>query len=331
MSFEGDKVNKNQIESKYGVLIVNLGTPDKFNYWPVRRFLNQFLLDNRVVEIPKLIWWPILQLVLLLRTFKTKKLYESIWKEKGSPLMVFSKGLLEKLKATGLENVEYELAMRYGNPSIENGLKNLRKKDCNKIVIIPLFPQYAASTSASIFDEVSRIISKWRWVPSLNFINSYHNEEKYISALSDSIKTKISIHKPQKIIFSFHGIPKRSVIKGDPYPLYCEETINLVAKNLELSDDEYLLTFQSRFGYAEWLKPYTSDVMEELPNEGIKDILVIAPGFSSDCLETIEEIDEENKEIFMEAGGEKFEYVECLNDSDSHVNLIQEIISKEIR
>ena len=331
MSFEGDKVNKNQIESKCGILIVNLGTPDKFNYWPVRRFLNQFLLDNRVVEIPKLIWWPILQLVLLLRTFKTKKLYESIWKEKGSPLMVFSKGLLEKLKATGLENVEYELAMRYGNPSIENGLKNLRKKDCNKIVIIPLFPQYAASTSASIFDEVSRIISKWRWVPSLNFINSYHNEEKYISALCDSIKTKISIHKPQKIIFSFHGIPKRSVTKGDPYPLYCEETINLVAKNLELSDDEYLLTFQSRFGYAEWLKPYTSDVMEELPNEGIKDILVIAPGFSSDCLETIEEIDEENKEIFMEAGGEKFEYVECLNDSDSHVNLIQEIISKEIR
>ena len=331
MSFEGDKVNKNQIESKCGILIVNLGTPDKFNYWPVRRFLNQFLLDNRVVEIPKLIWWPILQLVLLLRTFKTKKLYESIWKEKGSPLMVFSKGLLEKLKPTGLENGEYELAMRYGNPSIENGLKNLRKKDCNKIVIIPLFPQYAASTSASIFDEVSRIISKWRWVPSLNFINSYHNEEKYISALCDSIKTKISIHKPQKIIFSFHGIPKRSVTKGDPYPLYCEETINLVAKNLELSDDEYLLTFQSRFGYAEWLKPYTSDVMEELPNEGIKDILVIAPGFSSDCLETIEEIDEENKEIFMEAGGEKFEYVECLNDSDSHVNLIQEIISKEIR
>ena len=330
MTFQGSKVTQEQLNNKVGVLVCNLGTPQSFNYWPVRRFLNQFLLDQRVVEIPKIFWWLILQIVLYIRTFKTKKLYESIWTENGSPLMAYSKDLVEKLSMRKEENIEYELAMRYGKPSIERGLNILKNKNCNKLIIIPLFPQYAASTSASIFDEVSRILKKWRWIPSINFINSYHTNEKYISALSDSIQKRLASHKPRKIVFSFHGIPKRSVEKGDPYPLFCKKTTELVATDLGLSKEEYLVTFQSRFGYAEWLKPYTSEVMEKLPKEGIKDIFILAPGFSVDCLETIEEIDEENKEIFLEAGGESFEYIECLNNSDSHVALIENIVNKEI-
>ena len=226
-------------------------------------------------------------------------------------------------------NYEIELAMRYGNPSIEEGLIALKKKNCRNLIVLPLFPQYSGTTTGSVFDEVSRVLSKWRWVPNLNFINSYHDDEGYIIALSDSIKEKLENESPQKIIFSYHGIPKRNFIKGDPYHCLCKKTTRLVAERLGLDEDKYITTFQSRFGRAEWLKPYTSETMENLPSENIKNILVVAPGFSVDCLETIEEIDDENKEIFIKAGGQKFGYIPCLNDSQQHIHFIRDFLQKQ--
>ena len=331
MSFIGEKDFEHESSKKIGILICNLGTPDSFKVKDVRKFLKQFLSDGRVVEIPKIIWWFVLNgIILIFRPFKSAKLYESVWTNEGSPLMVFSKNLLDKLKSELPENYEIALSMRYGNPSMEKGLLSLKEKNCRNLVILPMFPQYSGTTTGSIFDEVSRILSKWRWVPSLNFINSYHDEENYISALSDSIKDKLNEISPQKLIFSYHGIPKRNFTEGDPYHCFCKKTTRLVAEKLNLKEDQYMTTFQSRFGKAEWLKPYTSETMENLPKEGIKNILVVAPGFSVDCLETVEEIDEENKEIFIKAGGEKFNYVPCLNDSDLHVKFIKLFLSKQI-
>ena len=329
MKFIGEENFKHQNRQKIGVLICNLGTPESYQTKDVRRFLRQFLSDGRVIEIPKIIWWFILNgIILTLRPSKSAKLYKSVWTKEGSPLLVFSKKLIEKLKLVTNDDCEVELAMRYGNPNMEEALLSLKNKNCRKLIVLPMFPQYSGTTTGSIFDEVTRILSKWRWVPSLNFINSYHDNDYYINALADSISTHLQKNSPQKIIFTYHGIPKRNFDLGDPYQCYCQKTTRLVAEKLNLKEDEYMTTFQSRFGPAEWLKPYTSDTMEELPKKGIKNILVVAPAFSVDCLETIEEIDEENKEIFLNSGGQNFTYVPCLNDSDGHVNFLKQLIDK---
>ena len=329
MKFIGEENFKHQNRQKIGVLICNLGTPESYQTKDVRRFLRQFLSDGRVIEIPKIIWWFILNgIILTLRPSKSAKLYKSVWTKEGSPLLVFSKKLIEKLKLVTNDDCEVELAMRYGNPNMEEALLSLKNKNCRKLIVLPMFPQYSGTTTGSIFDEVTRILSKWRWVPSLNFINSYHDNDYYINALADSISTYLQKNTPQKIIFTYHGIPKRNFDLGDPYQCYCQKTTRLVAEKLNLKEDEYMTTFQSRFGPAEWLKPYTSDTMEELPKKGIKNILVVAPAFSVDCLETIEEIDEENKEIFLNSGGQNFTYVPCLNDSDGHVNFLKQLIDK---
>jgi ferrochelatase len=329
MKFIGEENFKHQNRQKIGVLICNLGTPESYQTKDVRRFLRQFLSDGRVIEIPKIIWWFILNgIILTLRPSKSAKLYKSVWTKEGSPLLVFSKKLIEKLKLVTNDDCEVELAMRYGNPNMEEALLSLKNKNCRKLIVLPMFPQYSGTTTGSIFDEVTRILSKWRWVPSLNFINSYHDNDYYINALADSISTHLQKNTPQKIIFTYHGIPKRNFDLGDPYQCYCQKTTRLVAEKLNLKEDEYMTTFQSRFGPAEWLKPYTSDTMEELPKKGIKNILVVAPAFSVDCLETIEEIDEENKEIFLNSGGQNFTYVPCLNDSDGHVNFLKQLIDK---
>ena len=329
MKFIGEENFKHQNRQKIGVLICNLGTPESYQTKDVRRFLRQFLSDGRVIEIPKIIWWFILNgIILTLRPSKSAKLYKSVWTKEGSPLLVFSKKLIEKLKLVTNDDCEVELAMRYGNPNMEEALLSLKNKNCRKLIVLPMFPQYSGTTTGSIFDEVTRILSKWRWVPSLNFINSYHDNDYYINALADSISTHLQKNTPQKIIFTYHGIPKRNFDLGDPYQCYCQKTTRLVAEKLNLKEDEYVTTFQSRFGPAEWLKPYTSDTMEELPKKGIKNILVVAPAFSVDCLETIEEIDEENKEIFLNSGGQNFTYVPCLNDSDGHVNFLKQLIDK---
>jgi len=267
-------------------------------------------------------------LILTLRPSKSAKLYKSVWTKEGSPLLVLSKKLIQKIKLISGDHCEVELAMRYGNPSMEDALLSLKNKNCRKLIVLPMFPQYSGTTTGSIFDEVTRVLSKWRWVPSLNFINSYHDNDDYIDALADSISGQIKKISPQKIVFTYHGIPKRNFDLGDPYQCYCQKTTRLVAEKLNLKEDDYMTTFQSRFGPAEWLKPYTSDTMEALPSKGIKNVLVVAPAFSVDCLETIEEIDQENKEIFLKAGGEKFTYVPCLNDSDGQVNFFKKLIDK---
>ena len=329
MKFIGEENFKHQNRQKIGILICNLGTPESYQTKDVRKFLRQFLSDGRVIEIPKIIWWFILNgIILTLRPSKSAKLYKSVWTKEGSPLLVFSKKLIEKLKLVTNDDCEVELAMRYGNPNMEEALLSLKNKNCRKLIVLPMFPQYSGTTTGSIFDEVTRVLSKWRWVPSLNFINSYHDNDYYINALADSISTHLQKNTPQKIIFTYHGIPKRNFDLGDPYQCYCQKTTRLVAEKLNLKEDEYMTTFQSRFGPAEWLKPYTSDTMEELPKKGIKNILVVAPAFSVDCLETIEEIDEENKEIFLNSGGQNFTYVPCLNDSDGHVNFLKQLIDK---
>ncbi len=330
MSFLGEQNFEHDSSEKIGVLLCNLGTPDSFKTGDVRKFLKEFLSDGRVVEIPKFIWWFILNgIILIFRPKKSALLYESVWTKEGSPLLVYSEKLVSKLLKELPNNYEIELAMRYGNPSIEEGLIALKKKNCRNLIVLPLFPQYSGTTTGSVFDEVSRVLSKWRWVPNLNFINSYHDDEGYIIALSDSIKEKLENESPQKIVFSYHGIPKRNFIKGDPYHCLCKKTTRLVAERLGLNEDKYITTFQSRFGRAEWLKPYTSETMENLPSENIKNILVVAPGFSVDCLETIEEIDDENKEIFIDAGGEKFGYIPCLNDSQQHIKFIKDFLQKQ--
>ena len=330
MSFLGEQNFEHDSSEKIGVLLCNLGTPDSFKTGDVRKFLKEFLSDGRVVEIPKFIWWFILNgIILIFRPKKSAILYKSVWTKEGSPLLVYSEKLVSKLLKELPNNYEIELAMRYGNPSIEEGLIALKKKNCRNLIVLPLFPQYSGTTTGSVFDEVSRVLSKWRWVPNLNFINSYHDDEGYIIALSDSIKEKLENESPQKIVFSYHGIPKRNFIKGDPYHCLCKKTTRLVAERLGLNEDKYITTFQSRFGRAEWLKPYTSETMENLPSENIKNILVVAPGFSVDCLETIEEIDDENKEIFIDAGGEKFGYIPCLNDSQQHIKFIKDFLQKQ--
>lgn len=331
MKFVGEEDFKHQNRQKTGVLICNLGTPETYKTKDVRRFLRQFLSDGRVIEIPKIIWWFILNgIILTLRPSKSAKLYKSVWTKEGSPLLVLSKKLTEKLKMSVGDSCEVELAMRYGNPSMESALMSLKNKNCRKLIIIPMFPQYSGTTTGSIFDEVARVLSKWRWVPSLSFVNSYHDHPEYINALADSLSNHIKNNSPQKIIFTYHGIPKRNFDLGDPYQCYCQKTTRLVAEKLNLEDDTYITTFQSRFGPAEWLKPYTSDTMGELPLQEVKNVLVVAPAFSVDCLETIEEIDQENKEIFLKAGGEKFTYAPCLNDSSGQVNLLKAIIDKHL-
>jgi len=329
MKFVGEEDFRHQTPQKIGVLICNLGTPASYRTKDVRRFLRQFLSDGRVVEIPKIIWWFILNgLILTLRPSKSAKLYKSVWTKEGSPLLVLSKKLIEKIKLISGDHCEVELAMRYGNPSMEDALLSLKNKNCRKLIVLPMFPQYSGTTTGSIFDEATRVLSKWRWVPSLNFVNSYHDNDDYIDALADSISGQIKKASPQKIVFTYHGIPKRNFDLGDPYQCYCQKTTRLVAEKLNLKEDDYITTFQSRFGPAEWLKPYTSDTMEALPSKGIKNVLVVAPAFSVDCLETIEEIDQENKEIFLNAGGEKFTYIPCLNDSDGQVNFFKKLIDK---
>ena len=219
--------------------------------------------------------------------------------------------------------------MRYGNPSIEKALKELQEKQVRRLLVLPLYPQYCAATTASTFDEVTNTLQKWRWIPELRFINQYFEEEKYIETLVSSIEDFWKKNgKPQKIVFSYHGIPKRYLTNGDPYHCFCLKTTRLVKEKMRLSDDKVITTFQSRFGREEWLKPYTSEILKELPSKGIKDIHIISPGFSADCLETLEELEEENREYFIESGGKKYKYIPCLNDNKEHLDFISHLILK---
>ncbi len=333
VKFVGEKNYEHGSKDKTGVLITNLGTPDAPDEKSVRKYLNQFLSDPRVIEIPKFLWQIILKgIILQIRPRKSAANYKKIWTDNGSPLLDISKKQIEGVKKIILAkypNIEFALGMRYGNPSIESALKDLQNRQVRRLLVLPLYPQYCAATTGSTFDEVTNILQKWRWVPELRFINQYFEEEEYIDALVTSIKNFWNKHeKPQKIIFSYHGIPKKYLINGDPYHCFCLKTTRLVKEKMNLTDEEIITTFQSRFGRAEWLKPYTAETLKELPGQGVKDIHIISPGFSADCLETLEELEEENREYFIESGGEKYKYIPCLNDNEKHLKLISHLVIK---
>tara|TARA_Y100000588_G_scaffold359387_1_gene418357 strand:+ start:86 stop:1111 length:1026 start_codon:yes stop_codon:yes gene_type:complete len=333
INYVGDKNYEHGSKAKIGILITNLGTPDNPNSKALKIYLKEFLSDPRVIEIPKIIWQLILRIFILqIRPRKSAFIYKSIWTDDGSPLLHISKKQVQAIKDSlkdSYQNTVFKLGMRYGNPSINDALIEFQKKQVRKILVLPLYPQYCGATTGSTFDAVSNILQKWRWVPELRFINQYFEEENYIIALSNSIKKFWERNdRPQKLIFSYHGIPKKYHLEGDPYHCFCLKTSRLVKEYLNLTDQEVLTTFQSRFGSQEWLQPYTDKTLKELPKQGIKKIHIISPGFSSDCLETLEELKVENKNYFMEAGGEDYKYIPCLNDDQSYIRFLVELISK---
>ena len=319
---------------KTGVLIVNLGTPDSTNWLDVRKYLKEFLSDRRVIEVNPIIWQVILNLfILTLRPSKSARAYKKIWfKETNeSPLLYYTRSQAEKLKdKISNKNVVIDFAMRYGNPSIKSRLSLMKKEGCENIIILPLYPQYAAATTATVCDEVYRSLMQMRWQPSLQIIPHYESEPEYIEALIKSIKNKINSikWKPDLIIASYHGIPKSYFEKGDPYQCYCQKTSRLIKE--KFSDINIDTTFQSRFGPREWLKPYTDKTIDGLPKKGIKNILVICPGFASDCVETLEEINIQAKESFLQNGGENFDLIPCLNDNPDHVQLLKTLVQRYV-
>ena len=301
---------------KTGVLLINLGTPDSTGWWDIRKYLKEFLSDRRVIEVNPFLWKIILNLfILTFRPSKTAKAYKEIWmkKENTSPLRYYTIKQTEKVKSIiSNENLIVDYAMRYGNPSIKSKMLDLQESGCENIIILPLYPQYAAATTATVCDEVYRTLMKMRWQPSLQIIPHYESEPLYIQAIVNSINHKLnSINwKPDLILASYHGIPKKYFDKGDPYHCYCHKTSRLIKETFN-KDIPILTTFQSRFGPQEWLQPYTDKTLENLPKEGKKNNLVISPGFSSDCVETLEEISIQGKESFLESGGEKFDTIPC--------------------
>ena len=320
---------------KTGVLLVNLGTPDSTGWWDIRKYLKEFLSDRRVIEVNPFLWQIILNLfILTFRPSKTSKAYKKIWMEKEnmSPLRYYTEKQSFKLNnKIGNENLIVDFAMRYGQPSINSKINNLKKEGCENLVILPLYPQYAAATTATVCDEIYRVLSSMRWQPSLQIIPHYESEPLYINAICNSIINKINQinWKPDLIMASYHGIPKKYFDKGDPYHCYCHKTTRLLNEKVNV-EIPIITTFQSRFGPQEWLQPYTDKTLEKLPKEGKKNILVICPGFASDCVETLEEISMEGKTSFMEGGGENFDFIPCLNDSNEHIDLFSYLVKKYI-
>jgi ferrochelatase len=320
-------------KEKLGILLVNLGSPDAPTPSAVRRYLAEFLWDPRVVEFPRLPWWLILHgIILRLRPRRSARAYKKVWGLDGSPLIATSKlqaqAIEKKIQERFRGNVLADLAMRYGNPSIKSGLEALRLAGARRLLILPLYPQYSATTTASVFDEVTNVLQGWRWLPDLRFINHYHDHPKYISALANSIRQHWAENKRgQKLLFSFHGIPQRYFDQGDPYFCHCQKTARLVAEELELEQDKWQVVFQSRFGREPWLQPYCDKTLEQLPDKGVRSVDIICPGFSADCLETLEEIDMENREIFLNAGGYEYSYIPALNASNEHIDVICEVLT----
>ena len=317
---------------KIGVLISNLGTPDSPSRKDLKKYLNQFLMDKRVIDLPRLLWIPILKIIILnIRPRKSAKLYRSIWTDKGSPLMVFSKNILKKLSDSIDDRITVALGMRYGSPSIEEAMDIFKKEKISKILVFPLYPQAGSPTTSSTFDAVTDYLRNISWMPNLRFVSGYHDHNAYISALVRSVKNSFSEHgRPDKLIFSFHGMPYRYLEKGDPYYCFCHKTARLTAEKLDLDEYSYDIAFQSRFGSDKWLEPYIDRLLVNEANNGTKYIQVISPGFAVDCLETLEEISIQYRELFISNGGKRFEYIPCLNDGQDQLDLIRSIIDDSI-
>ncbi|ASK78527.1 ferrochelatase [Paraphotobacterium marinum] len=314
---------------KKGLLLVNLGSPESYSKKDIRAFLKQFLSDRRVIEKSPLIWKPILYLVILpFRSRKNIEAYKSIWTEKGSPLKLYSRKQKEKIEDEIDFPVEY--SMTYGEPSISNALKELiESKNCENIMVLPMFPQFSATTSAAVFDQIGQYFKNKRFIPQIQFINYYFNHPHYIRVLANSITQHRKKHKKSNLIIcSYHGIPKDYSDKGDPYYEQCIENTKLLKEELKLSDKDIITTFQSRLGPQEWLKPYTFDTLKALGKQGIQEIDILSPSFSVDCLETLEEIKEEAEEVFISAGGKKLNYIPCLNDENEHIQFLVSFIKE---
>ena len=331
-------MNKHELvdSPKIGVLLTNLGTPDAPTKAAVRPFLKELLSDPRVVGSPppRWLWLLILNgLILNIRPKKSAKKYKSIWDThgEGSPLLAISKkqknALETALNKHSPDKYSVALGMRYGNPSIASALKQLESENCEKILVLPLYPQFASSSTGSSIDAVSQEVKKWQKLPEMCFIDSYNEEASYIQSLANSVKEFQEIHGvPDLLLMSYHGIPKSQFDKGDQYPSHCMKTTYLLASKLNLHDDDYKMTFQSRVGVGEWVKDYTDETLKSLPSKGVKNVQVVCPGFSADCLETIEEIGEENRSYFMDAGGDSYNYIPALNDRGDHINCLTQLI-----
>jgi len=327
--------------AKVGVLMTNLGTPDAPTREALKPYLKEFLSDTRVVEPPpsRLVWQLILNgIILNRRPQQSAEAYQTVWNTEGpgAPLLNISRrqlsGIVQKVADQFEGELVFELGMRYGNPSIASGLRSLQKQGCGKILILPLYPQYAGATTASTFDAVFDELKTWRWLPELRTISHYYHHPGYIEALAQSIRDfQAKYGSAELLVFSYHGIPVRYWENGDPYPEQCFRTTHLVAEALGLKEEQVRTTFQSRFGKEPWVQPYTDETMKALPKEGVKRVQVICPGFSADCLETIEEIGEENRAYFLKAGGESFGYIPCLNDREDHLSALADLVCQHLQ
>ena len=314
---------------KIGIILANLGSPTAPTTKAVRRFLKDFLGDPRVVNLPRPIWWVILNcFVLPFRPSRSAKAYSKVWHEKGSPLTYLTKQLTEKVAVRlNPKNIKVDYAMRYGEPSIATQLKAFKQDGVTDVIVLPLYPQYSSTTTASIYDDLTKELKQWRHLPSFEFISDYHQDSHYIAAVAASIEQAWREQaKNELLVMSFHGLPEQLTQWGDPYFHQCHKTATLIAEKLGLTEKQWMIVFQSRFGKAQWLKPYCVDTLQDLPTQGIKAIDIVCPGFAVDCLETLEEIAMENKSIFMEAGGNEYRYIACLNDSQAHVDALIQLL-----
>ncbi|MCQ0842580.1 ferrochelatase [Klebsiella pneumoniae] len=310
-------------QTKTGILLANLGTPDAPTTGAVKRYLRQFLSDKRVVDTSRLLWWPLLRGVILpIRSPRVAKLYQSVWMEEGSPLMVYSRRQQQAL-ATRLPDTPVALGMSYGSPSLASAVDDLLAQGVEHIVVLPLYPQYSCSTVAAVWDELARILAKKRAIPGISFIRDYAEHPDYIHALAASVRASFAVHgEPDLLLLSYHGIPQRYANQGDDYPQRCRDTTRELVSALGLPPERVMMTFQSRFGREPWLTPYTDETLKMLGEKGTKHIQVLCPGFAADCLETLEEIAVQNREIFLEAGGKQYEYIPALNADAAHIEMM---------
>ncbi len=333
--FRGTPDYDHKQTDRTGILIVNLGTPDAPDAKSIRRYLAEFLSDPRVIEMPRWLWKLILHGVILrFRPAHIAPAYRSIWGKDDSPLLSISrqqvKDLNTEVTAKFNHPIKITLGMRYGKPSIAQALRELQAANVQRLLVLPLYPQYSATTTASTFDAIAHELMHWRWIPSLRMLNQYHDHPAYIETLANSVKIFWQTHaQPELLLISFHGLPKRYLLAGDPYHCHCQKTARLLAERLGLNENQWQISFQSRVGREEWLKPYTDETLKALPAKGTKSVQVICPGFPTDCLETLEEIKVQNRDWFLEAGGKHFDYIPALNASAEHIGMLAQIIEEQ--
>lgn len=337
MKYHGYPDFKHNQHGRVGVLLTNLGTPEAPTAKALRPYLKQFLWDPRVVEVPRPLWWLILNgIILRVRPKRSAAAYAEVWTDEGSPLLTHSLNQAKALQCALAESygdqVIVDVAMRYGQPSIASVIDKMLSAGVRKLIVLPLYPQYSAATTGSTFDAIADEFKQRRWLPDFRFISHYHDHRGFIHAITNRIKAHWAEHgRTDKLLFSYHGMPQKYLENGDPYHCECHKTTRLIAEQLGLAPNEYLTTFQSRFGRDPWLQPYTDETLKALPQQGVNSVQIICPGFSSDCLETIEEIGGENCEYFLEAGGERYEYIPCLNAEPDHIELMRTLIEEQAK